>query len=417
MSKKRKILYTALSLIFLLIMAESLCYFSLVLLKKKKNKFYDPVISSLTEKQVNIIKSHLTNNSDSFGAHHPLIGWTIRKNGITKDGLYKANSRGIRSDKEYPFMPRKDVIRLSAFGDSFTFGDEVSNENTWEEQLHIINSKLEVLNFGVSGYGLDQAYLRYTDDGILYNSHIVLIGFMAENIYRNVNIFRPFYWSVYENSIFTKPRFIITDDNLVLLKNPLPSLEDYRIFLKNNKAMLSQIGSNDYHYQIRYQEGSFDFLPSVKFTKVITYYYRKKFSTLAIEKSKLYNDKSEAFLVTVKIFDKFYQSVLDNASLPVIIIYPDVNDQYRYRRDKTKRYEPLIEYLKTNKYYYIDILAAFEKYEETYSVEDLAVGKWGHYSPLGNRIIAEYVDSFLKTNQLTTKVKIRKALNEKKIKF
>ena len=53
-------------------------------------------------------------------------------------------------------------------------------------------SHIEALNFGVGGFGLDQAYLRYLEDGIQYNSHIVLIGFMSENIYRNVIPIVPF---------------------------------------------------------------------------------------------------------------------------------------------------------------------------------------------------------------------------------
>ena len=48
------------------------------------------------------------------------------------------------------------------------------------------DSNMEVINFGVGGFGLDQAYLRYLEDGIQYKSHIVMIGFMSENIYRNV---------------------------------------------------------------------------------------------------------------------------------------------------------------------------------------------------------------------------------------
>lgn len=414
MNEKRKIIFTIILLLLVYISIESLCFISLALLKKTKDKFYDPVISSLSEEQVKIIKSHLDNNSNSFGVHHPILGWSIRKNGVSKEKLYSANSQGIRSDKEYQFVPPKNVIRISAFGESFTFGDEVSNENTWEEQMSNMAPNLEILNFGVSAYGLDQAYLRYLEDGKLYNSHIVIIGFMSENIYRNVNVFRPFYWSVYENSIFTKPRFSINNNNLILLENPLSSLKDYELLLTDSKTVLSRIGLNDYYYQIRYKAGPLDFLPSIKFIKMLNYYYQKKLTDSAIERNGFYNTESEAFLVTAKLFDQFYQAALDNNSLPIIVVFPDINDQYRYRREKTKRYEPLITYFKKRGYIYIDILEVFDRYEKDTRVRDIVVGRWGHYSALGNRIAAEYIADYLKSNELTTIANIKKAVRERK---
>jgi hypothetical protein len=55
-------------------------------------------------------------------------------------------------------LPRRAPLVL-ALGDSFTFGDEVSDDETWpaalERQLH-----RSVVNAGVFGYGVDQAVLR-----------------------------------------------------------------------------------------------------------------------------------------------------------------------------------------------------------------------------------------------------------------
>ena len=39
--------------------------------------------------------------------------------------------------------------------------------------------------FGVPGYGLDQAFLRYLEEGRRFGFDVVLIGFMTENIFRH----------------------------------------------------------------------------------------------------------------------------------------------------------------------------------------------------------------------------------------
>ena len=133
-----------------------------------------------------------------------------------------------------------------------------------------IDSKLEVLNFGVKGFGTDQAFLRYKKDGIKYNSHIVLIGFMSENIFRNVNVFRPFYL---KNTKFplTKPRFILEKNKLVLLNNPTQNLSDYNKILDDPVNMISTLGTNDFYYQRKYKKGPFDSLPSVRLIKTALY--------------------------------------------------------------------------------------------------------------------------------------------------
>ena len=48
---------------------------------------------------------------------------------------------------------------ILAVGDSFTFGDEVNDGQTWPAQLQLLTGR-RVLNGGVSGYGFDQIVLR-----------------------------------------------------------------------------------------------------------------------------------------------------------------------------------------------------------------------------------------------------------------
>lgn len=112
----------------------------------------------------------------------------------------------------------------------------MANHETWEAQLEAIDQHLEVLNFGVGGYALDQAFLRYKEDGIKFHSHIVLIGHMSTNIYRLLTTFWPFY-SPGAEIPFGKPRFILKNDQLVLVDNPLSKREDLEKLVKDDRGV------------------------------------------------------------------------------------------------------------------------------------------------------------------------------------
>ncbi|MFN0070744.1 MAG: hypothetical protein ACKVVP_04540, partial [Chloroflexota bacterium] len=55
-----------------------------------------------------------------FDSH---LGWAATESSIRQDGkiTYQTNSAGMRSEREFQVAPPAEVIRLAAFGDSFTF--------------------------------------------------------------------------------------------------------------------------------------------------------------------------------------------------------------------------------------------------------------------------------------------------------
>jgi len=77
--------------------------------------------------------------------------------------LYFSSTEGLRSPRtNISFAARRPRHRVALVGDSFTFGMEVPYEDTWGAQLErALAGDVQVLNFGVDGYGVDQAYLRY----------------------------------------------------------------------------------------------------------------------------------------------------------------------------------------------------------------------------------------------------------------
>ena len=94
----------------------------------------------------------------------------------------------------------------SAYGDSFVWGDDIPHADGWIEQL---SRKLgcRVANYGVSGYGTDQAYVRFTrmtqDD-----APVTLLGIFPENVMRNVNQYRGLIGFV-QSPLSLKGRFVL----------------------------------------------------------------------------------------------------------------------------------------------------------------------------------------------------------------
>ncbi len=399
--------------LLLYLFIEGVIYAGLLIVGKIYNYRYDPRINSLSEQQKDHLRRFTTQREAQYIHQDPMLGWTNKQSRYefsSKYGtiVYEYNSAGMRDNREYATTPSSKVIRLSAFGDSFTHGSDVNLIETWAKQLSSIDPAIEVLNYGVGAYGLDQAYLRYLEVGTEYQPHIVLIGYMSENIARNVNVFRPFYTRLYRNAIFTKPRFMVGDDALDLQENPLSTFEDYEYFLHNDTKVLAQLGEHDYHYQINYDGGPFDVLPSVRFAKVLLYGYRKRISN-PIFKDGMYQVGSEAYQVTLKIFDAFYQEVIENGAVPIVLIFPDTGDQRKSRQGKARRYTPLLEDFDARGYRYIDLLGALEPYESQYTIDQLT-RNWGHYSPLGNRIVAEYIHARLEAWGLTEPSNIKKTV-------
>jgi hypothetical protein len=169
-------------------------------------------------------------STESRLVYDSLLGWAPRPGAVSADGLYRYNSRGLRSEpREFEHLPRPGVLRVELFGDSFVHGDDVAYEETFSAQLegHLRGEgvRAEVMNFGVSGYGIDQALLHFRRDGSTESAQLVVLGFQAENVNRNLNILRPLY--IPQTSLpFAKPRFVVEGGELRLVNVPVLSFEE-----------------------------------------------------------------------------------------------------------------------------------------------------------------------------------------------
>ncbi|MGH7908500.1 MAG: SGNH/GDSL hydrolase family protein, partial [Thermodesulfobacteriota bacterium] len=354
-------------------------YTALILLRAVRGIEYIPIsAASISPRHKDILENLLAGKTTYVGFSSTL-GWTIKPNGFAP--RYRANSAGIRANREFALHPPRSTLRVAAFGDSFTHADDVETKDTWQEVLMRTHERVEVLNFGVGGYGLDQAFLRYRQDGVRFNPDIVLIGFMSENIYRTVSVYRPFYAPV-TNLPLAKPWFTIQNDALVLMDNPTPTLSHYRELLTHPESVLPRLGAHDHFFHTWYKQGTMDFLPSLRLFKIAR--YRILAPRSGIEKSGVYATDSHAFKITAAVFELFFESARRNGSLPIALIFPSDRDIARFRAKGTKRYAPLLDHLQAKGLPYIDLLDGFETQGNRVPVDALAPD---HYSPLGNQLV------------------------------
>lgn len=113
----------------------------------------------------------------------------------------KINSHGLR-DREIDYYKPANTIRIGVFGDSFTYGEGVQNDETYPKQLEKLFSEnleiknsgkqVEVLNFGIGKSGTSHQLAIYQSEGIKYELDYIIIGFYGSNDFRD-NLTGVFY--------------------------------------------------------------------------------------------------------------------------------------------------------------------------------------------------------------------------------
>lgn len=155
-----------------------------------------------------------------FDIYDPFKGWISKPNlrdvKVFGNKILNTNSKGFRGKKDFPHIKNTEKLRILILGDSFTFGDEVSDDETYSYYLQEMLPHTEVINKGVHGYGHDQMLILLKEEGVKYKPDIVILGFLPADMSRNLLKFRD----------FAKPRFVLKRGELMLTGTPVPRPED-----------------------------------------------------------------------------------------------------------------------------------------------------------------------------------------------
>ena len=307
------------------------------------------------------------------------LGWTLGRNARSsrKDHPYVSNAQGIRAapGRIYSRVPPDGKMRIVTVGDSFTHGDLVSNDQTWQYFLEKLDPNLEVINLGVPAYGTDQAFMRWRRDGRKFESHVVILGIWPEDIARNLNMIR--FYLVPTSNFLSKPRFILKG-SLLEIVNPL-SFQQISTALSEPQS--SDVLAHEYWY-VSSETVDKPYYIS-RLARVVASFYRA-YQRKRIRERLYSGQYQEGMNITVAIAEQFSREVSHDGAVPIILLIPARG--MLEQRISAREYV-LAQRLRKRNIDFIDLDEPFRRAAEKHGIKELY--RRGHHSPLGNRIIAE----------------------------
>lgn len=171
--------------------------------------------------------------------YDPELGWVNRPK-VSLPDLYgpgaslHTNAQRFRSKRDVTREAPPGRVRAICSGDSFALGYGVDDDATWCHQLEALEPRLETVNMGQGGYGIDQSYLWFLRDGSLLEHHVQLFTFIVEDFARTgaTSFFG-----------YGKPRLRLDGDTLTVDNVPVPRTAYWLPWLAQNARFVDELRS------------------------------------------------------------------------------------------------------------------------------------------------------------------------------
>src|SRR5438132_592940 len=169
--------------------------------------------------------------------HEPdsLVGWSLRPGaqGVNffegSEAEVRISSAGVR-DREHSVVKPADVWRVAVLGDSYTEALQVAEDKRFTSVIERLlaecdaggGRRIEVLNFGVSGFGTAQEYLLLKHRVLQYAPDVVVLAFLPGNdITDNVRALDP--------SHASRPYVTLNDGGQIVWDRSFENTRSFRI--------------------------------------------------------------------------------------------------------------------------------------------------------------------------------------------
>jgi hypothetical protein len=337
-----------------------------------------------------IVKGRKITRGDLWGIYRedPLIGYVPKESSISANGWWQANDLGARARQDLTRKKPPNKKRLLFFGDSYTQGSRVAQEETFQHFINARSSGFEAVNFGVDGYGMAQAYLRYTTlrDQLEYD-HVFLVFAPGDGLWRDINVSREIggNW----NSYMIYPRFVIERGRLKLITSPYRNLRE--LADDNHENVGITLRQHLQAYEAFYFGSGYGSYPLLDWSVMYRLYraHRLKRDRSRLFAS-LYDPNSEALQVIQKIIEAMDKEVRENGSRYTLIILPEKQLVRRFTEDDDfrKGWEGLVSYVCQSRVHCLDLMIGFQ----SVPFDTLDDGYDGsHYGPVANSLIADFI--------------------------
>ncbi len=293
---------------------------------------------------------------------------------------------GARPSPAFPYTANGKSC-VSLYGDSFTRSPQ-SPEDAWGDVLaRLLDCR--VANFGVGGYGTDQAYLRFQQnkqDG----SEIVILSHTVEDILRNLTRDRDLL--TYVRWYAFKPRFVYTDQQ-TLEYVPIPRLssEEHNrlIGLKSPQLELEResfypggpAGAVRLRFPFTYSilRNLDDFRMRARFSGEPSYaqFYAKNHPLRGLE-------------ITREILKLFVIEAQGRGKRSLVMILPGKNDFMHYRKTRRWTYQSLVDELNREGISPLDFGPLLVGHIGSGDMDGF-FDHTGHYNKKTDRLLAQFV--------------------------
>jgi len=171
--------------------------------------------------------------------YDPELGWVNRPK-VSLPDLYgpgaslHTNAQRFRGARDVTRVAPPGRVRAICSGDSFALGYGVDDDATWCHQLEALEPRLETVNMGQGGYGIDQSYLWFRRDGAALEHSVHLFTFIFEDFAR-----------MGATSFFGygKPRLRLDGDVLAVDNVPVPRTGYWVPWLAQNAHFAGELRS------------------------------------------------------------------------------------------------------------------------------------------------------------------------------
>lgn len=314
--------------------------------------------------------------TDEFFMHRTALGW-----GAPLDETGRVLEPRARRDRTRDGLDGR--VCVSAYGDSFTAGSGVKDDETYPHELASIFG-CHVSNYGLGGYGSDQAFMLWRAQRHLDMAPVVVLGHLSENILRNVNQYRNLLYPGQE--LFFKPRFVQQDGALVAVPIPIRTAQDFQQLESDPASVLLHDAFLDRPRR------AFPYTLAVARWLVDDFHVRSKLAGVPRHEAFYHADHpARALQLTSRILAAFATEAHASGRTPFVVLIP-MGDDLVYAL-KTNRWpdQPLADALREAGVPVIHagppMLARLQAEEPCHLFSDCN----GHFNARGYRMLAEVV--------------------------
>lgn len=301
------------------------------------------------------------------------IGW-VHRPGYSWDG-HTVSPQGLRGTRLYSEAPANPDKRILCLGDSFTFGYEVGDDETYPAHGERLAPGTEWINLGICGSGLTQSLLQYRKNGRRFGGKHVIIGFMTNNQKRTVNAFRPLVDPTGSMTPLAKPFARITNGVLSIEPNPFQDITDYERLLADEPAALQSLLQQDYTTwsgqghcahpvarTIRYIRESREVDRNVALLLNRDLSKKRALSARADPYGRsIWHPDSLAFQANAAVFELLCQEIEADGRIPLVVILPGLKDLEDRAAKRSADHSAKLAFLKSAGLRHFDFMDTLER--------------------------------------------------------